>query len=101
MNLTSLDAYLEKLRSSDVILYGAGSKGKQALELLRRYGVEPVAICDSDEGKWGEKFNGLEIENYDVVKSRLNRQVIVLLSVCSSFVREIHDSLRTRGGGRS
>ena len=97
MELESLDKYLEKLRGADVILYGAGSKGKQALELLRRYGVEPVAVCDSDKTKWGQEFYGLEIGSYDTVRPRLNRQVIVLLTVSSGFVREIKYSC-FRGG---
>lgn len=97
MELESLNKYLEELRGADVILYGAGSKGKQAIELLRRYGVEPAAICDSDRNKWGRNFEGLEIEDYEIVRPRLTGKVYMLLTVSSGFAREIKNS-RPWGG---
>ncbi|SHE95492.1 nucleoside-diphosphate sugar epimerase/dehydratase [Schwartzia succinivorans] len=99
MELESLNKYLEELRGADVILYGAGSKGKQAIELLRRYGVEPAAICDSDRNKWGRNFEGMEIEDYNTVRSRLTGKVFMLLTVSSRFAREIKTVVR--GGGTS
>ncbi|MBE6091613.1 MAG: FkbM family methyltransferase [Selenomonas ruminantium] len=92
MELASLNAYLEELRRSDVIIYGAGSKGKQALELLRRYGVEPTAVCDSDKNKWGSDFGGLRIDCYEEVRPRLTGNVFVLLTVSNGFVREVKHS---------
>ncbi len=97
MELESLNKYLEELREADVILYGAGSKGKQAIELLRRYGVEPAAICDSDRNKWGRNFEGIEIEGYESVRPRLTGKVYMLLTVSSGFAREIKNS-RPWGG---
>lgn len=97
MELESLNKYLEELREANVILYGAGSKGKQALELLRRYGVEPAAVCDSARNKWGRNFQGLEIEDYETVRPRLTGKVFILLTVSSRFAHEIKNS-RPWGG---
>ena len=93
LQFSSLNKYIEKLRDSTVILYGAGAKGRQALTLLRYYGIEPVAVCDSNEKKWGLDFDGLKVTSYASIRSCFRDNVIVLLTVSSCFVKELNNKI--------
>lgn len=48
-------------RVNDVILYGAGNQGKYAVDIVKNYGLNPVAFCDADEKKAGTIYCGLPV----------------------------------------
>lgn len=67
----SIDSVIERessalgslLQKSDgkCVLFGAGSLGSQALELLRSIQVEPLAMADNDPRRWGQVVAGIPI----------------------------------------
>ena len=46
---------------NDLILYGAGACGGYVIRSLRRKGIEPAAIVDSSQSKWGTDLMGMQI----------------------------------------
>lgn len=60
-----------------LILFGAGKRGKEALE---RYGVNNVAFfCDNDTQKQGKFINGIKIISFmDMVELYCNRYIIMI-----------------------
>jgi FkbM family methyltransferase len=44
-----------------VVLYGCGTLGKRAVDLLREIDVNPLAFCDSDPARWGTNVSGLPV----------------------------------------
>lgn len=47
--------------SQNIVIYGCGIHGGQVLDELRGQGVEPLAFCDADAAKWGEKRKSLPV----------------------------------------
>lgn len=51
------DKYFEGIKShKNVILYGAGNKARQTIELLKERGIIPCDVCDGNEELWGQAF---------------------------------------------
>ena len=40
--------------TSDIVIYGAGGKGKEIFLQLKRAGIAVSFFCDLDMGKWGD-----------------------------------------------
>lgn len=51
----------------NVIIHGAGSKGKEIIALLQQAGINVQLVCDIDETKVGETLNGVEVTKPDEV----------------------------------
>lgn len=76
-----------------VILIGAGSGGKHALETLKQKNIEVIFFCDNDTSKHGMDIDGVKI--YPFSSLLKHRQELVLVS--SYYYREIADQLRAMG----
>ena len=61
------------------VIYGAGMFGGQVFHVLQREGYEVIAFCDTDGGKQGQKYCGVEV----IAPSRLHNysDAIILLAV--------------------
>jgi FkbM family methyltransferase len=44
-----------------VVLFGCGTLGRRAADLLREIGINPLAFCDSNRSRWGTDVSGLPI----------------------------------------
>jgi len=65
-------------KKNDVIVFGAGESGAWVVKLLRRYGIEPVCLCDNYEMKWGKQKCGLMIYSfYDAIKKYPNAAICI------------------------
>ena len=75
--------YFDKIKKMGVIvLYGAGSKAKQAAKTLERLGINISEVCDNDTTRYGELFLGHTICSFEDVISRHDKdRVCVLLTV--------------------
>lgn len=62
-NLISSECYFKKIREHEhVVCFGAGSKARQTLPLLRANGIKPSVFCDNNSDLWGSDFeSGLKI----------------------------------------
>ncbi|MGC9197169.1 MAG: FkbM family methyltransferase [Syntrophobacteraceae bacterium] len=61
-----------------VVLFGAGSAGKELLPVFRTYGVEPVCFCDSDPSRTGTVHCGLPVISTSELGRKHGQSLIVL-----------------------
>ena len=88
--------YFDKFRQFDhLVCYGAGSKGLQTLELLKKKGINVDYFVDSYRDKWGTKWGGIETVGYEEIR-KLKRYCIVITTVYSTAL-EIEENLRKKG----
>lgn len=85
--------YFEKLSEKGVVLFGGGSKARQAIEVLRKKGIKILAVCDNDETLWGTEISpGLVIQNFSKIKQEY-QDFIVLLTVAINNALPIYQTL--------
>ncbi|MEG0178944.1 MAG: hypothetical protein RR654_05265, partial [Oscillospiraceae bacterium] len=51
----------DMLKSSPIVLYGAGFAGAFTAHLLVAHNIYPLFIFDNDKSKQGEKIAGIEV----------------------------------------
>ena len=44
-----------------VVLFGCGTLGRRAADLLREIEINPLAFCDSNPSHWGTNVSGLPV----------------------------------------
>lgn len=88
-NLLSL---YKSAQDKNIIIFGAGSAGKQFLEY---FPVEPVYFIDNDQNKWGEKFSGIPIKAPHQILSENIDSILIL--ICSMYGKEISKQLEAFG----
>lgn len=64
--------------SNPIAIWGAGNRGKQAFEILHRYGYQVVCFIDNDADKKGKKLYDLPIVSYE----EIGKDVIIFISIC-------------------
>ena len=63
--------YLEKLYSiKNIVLFGAGGKGKLAFEFLKLKGIEVLCFCDSNPKLQNKRYCGVDVFSYEEIKKR-------------------------------
>ncbi len=87
----SISEYLEKLHK--VILFGAGSAGRFALNFLRKKNIEVLFFCDNDSNKIGATLDGVPVKSPEILSNY--QDVIVLIS--SDYALEIGQQLESIG----
>lgn len=71
-----------------VVLYGAGSAGKELCPVLQRHGVAPVCFCDSNPSRVGENYCGLPIISLsDLQRDHKESVIVVSTGSCSDQVK--------------
>lgn len=95
--LVNSKEYFDKLKSKEnIVCWGAGSKGRQTLALLKEKGIEPVAFCDNNLQLLGEYIEDVPIFNYEEIKRKYTRYCICV--TCTLFnALEIYHMLRKEG----
>lgn len=84
-------------KASSVILFGAGSFGREICIALRLHGVNPVCFCDNDPSRIGQTHCGLPI----ISVSELSRKKSSLIIVASiPFHNDIEQQLINLGVAR-
>ncbi len=63
-----------------VILFGAGSCGRDLCSTLRSFGVEPIAFCDNDPSKVGTIYEGLPIIAFEELVKQHRKAIVVIAS---------------------
>jgi FkbM family methyltransferase len=66
------------LDSVPVVLYGAGSAGKEILPVMKLHGVNPVCFCDSNSSRSGEIHSGLPIISVSELQQQHKDSLIVI-----------------------
>ena len=74
-------AIFEEWQGKNIVCYGAGSKGRQSIQILREHGIEPAVVCDGNSALWGQSCEGVIILGYDEMKKKFDDYTILLTCV--------------------
>ena len=92
-----LEARKAKFKYRNIILYGAGNLGQQAVEELSWYDIGSLSVYDSAPAKWGTELEGYRINNAEnLVKDYQKNQSIVVVANNRALV-EIINMLLQKG----
>lgn len=91
------DDYFDQIRNERVVLWGAGSKGKQTLKLLLEMNIKPLAVIDNDSKKWGGALCEIPIISYENARKAYKGSTILIGTVWTHAV-EIEKELGTWKG---
>jgi FkbM family methyltransferase len=64
--------------NTPVVLYGAGSAGKELYACMRLHGVQPVCFCDSDSSRIHNMYCGIPVISNDELKKVHKNSLIVI-----------------------
>lgn len=73
--------YFEKLKKKDICLYGAGTKGRQTLYLLKKKGIEPIAFIDQSAGKYADGYAGVEVISPEKAVQKYSHCMVLITTV--------------------
>jgi len=68
----------EVLNGAEVVLFGAGSLGRELCAALNGHGVLPACFCDSDQSKAGSVVCGIPVIGLDELRAEHKEAVIVV-----------------------
>jgi len=75
-----------------LILFGAGSAGRETLRYLRSKGIEPMSFMDNDSNKWNTVYEGLKV--FDPVA---DPKATYVATVYGSRAKEVREQLKEMG----
>jgi|WetSurMetagenome_2_1015567.scaffolds.fasta_scaffold00190_22 FkbM family methyltransferase len=72
-----------------VVLFGAGSAGKELLPILKLHGVHPVCFCDNNPSRAGELHCGLPVVSLlDLRREHKDSLIVVTAGACRNEIKE-------------
>ena len=85
-----------------LVIYGAGNFGRMALDFLKDVGVEAVMVVDAkaDLIRRTQDWSGIDLRTPDEVPEQLKSDALLALSVVTSPVLPLLESLQQRGWKR-
>jgi FlaA1/EpsC-like NDP-sugar epimerase len=66
-----------------LVLFGAGTLGRKALESLRGVGVEPLAFADNSPSKWQTQVEGVPVLSPQDAATRYGSSALFLVTIWS------------------
>lgn len=78
-----------------VVLYGAGSAGKELYPTLKLHGVHPGCFCDNDTSRIGNLYCGIPVISFDELEKVHKDSLIVVTT--SNYSQEITKQLLDNG----
>lgn len=98
MNLIDIDEYFAGMRSyENVILFGCGVKGRQAVKILKENDIRISAACDNNVKLQGKEFiDGIIIQSFDEA-TRGKRNFCIIITCAISNALEIYNALKSKG----
>lgn len=89
--------YFESLKSNDnIVCWGAGSKGRQTLEILQEKGIRPVAFIDNNSQLFGQLVDDIPIFDYGTIRKKYRRYCICITATLFNAL-EIYNMLQDAG----
>lgn len=82
-----------------LVIYGAGTFGRMALDFLNDVGVEPAMVIDAraDEIRNSDVWAGIDLRAPHQVSAELKAEALIAVSIVTSPVTPILSELRDRG----
>jgi len=54
---------LRAVSGKAVFIFGAGRRGREMTDLMRRAGIEPMSMCDNNKELWGSEVAGIMVQS--------------------------------------
>jgi len=67
------------------VLFGSGTLGRRAIELLRETGVEPLGVCDSNPQRWGQPLLGLTVLSPERAAAAFGADAVFFVTIWNDF----------------
>lgn len=80
----------------DIVIFGAGLKGQEAMQILREEGNTICGFLDNDESKWGCTINGVQVISPQMYIENNHSERIILGSIYKYQV-EMENQLKELG----
>jgi FkbM family methyltransferase len=68
-----------------VVLFGCGTLGRQAVDLFREIGINPLAFCDSNPSRWGTNISGLPVLSPSDAAAQFGMNSVFLVTIWNDF----------------
>jgi FkbM family methyltransferase len=68
-----------------VILFGCGTLGRRAVDLLREIGVNPLAFCDNNPAHWGTNLCGLAVLSPADAAAQFGTDSVFFVTIWNDF----------------
>ena len=81
---SALDRIL-RAHQNRVVIFGCGTLGKRAIDLLREIGVNPLALCDSNPSRWGTNLSGLSILSPSDAAAQFGTNAVFFVTIWNDF----------------
>jgi len=88
---------LKHLNGKELLIYGAGSFGKEMAEYLEKQGMKIEAFLDENAGK-SETVNGKKIYTLESYSEKKENKTVIMAAVCDKELRKkIYDDIKNSG----
>jgi FkbM family methyltransferase len=81
---TALDQILSA-NHNRVVIFGCGTLGKKAVNLLREIGVVPLAFCDSNPSRWGTSISDLPVLSPSDAAAKFGTNAVFFVTIWNDF----------------
>jgi FkbM family methyltransferase len=81
---SALDGLLEA-HHNRVVIFGCGTLGKRAIELLREIGINPLALSDSNSSRWGTDLSGIQVLSPSDAAAEFGANSIFFVTIWNDF----------------
>ena len=89
------DCFFKAIDNSQVVIFGAGIRGKRLLKQIGKYDIIVNAFCDNNSSIWGDDIAGIKIYGLDTIISKYPN-VIFLIANKYHYI-EIRQQLLDKG----
>ena len=89
------DCFFKAIDNSQVVIFGAGIRGKRLLQQIGKYDIIVNAFCDNNSSIWGDDIAGIKIYGLDTIISKYPN-VIFLIANKYHYI-EIRQQLLDKG----
>jgi FkbM family methyltransferase len=90
--ITQLSQIEIVMPNQPIVIYGAGMASRIMIEQYKKYGIEILAICDSNTRLIGSKINGIEIQSFESVLAQ-GKDFLVTIAVGDCYYDEVKSFL--------
>lgn len=83
---------IESIAEKNIVLWGRGNRGEDALFLTRKLNANVVAVIDSNADYWGTYWHGIPIINFEEYLSKYNEYIILITTKNNIEIEKILDN---------
>jgi FkbM family methyltransferase len=96
--VSALDQIL-RTHHGRVVIFGCGTLGRRAIDLLREIGVNPLALCDSNPARWKTSLSGLSILSPADAAAQFGDNAVFFVTIWNDFhwFRQTQEKLASLG----